>query len=42
MMSIFHARLEARDPERDCFRSYRLEADPDLFGTWLAEAGTYD
>ena len=38
MMSIFHARLEARDPASDCFRSYRLEAGPDLFGTWLVDA----
>jgi len=38
MMSIFHARLEGRDPERDCFRSYRLEAGPDLFGAWLVDA----
>ena len=38
MMSIFSARLEARDPVRDCFRSYRLEAGLDLFGTWLVDA----
>ena len=38
MMSLFTARLEASDPARDCFRSYRLEAGPDLFGAWLVEA----
>ena len=38
MMSIFTARLEASDPARDCFRSYRLEAGPVLFGTWLVDA----
>jgi hypothetical protein len=38
MMSIFTAYLEARDPPRGCFRSYRLEAGPDLFGTWLVDA----
>jgi hypothetical protein len=32
MMSLFTARLEACDPARDGFRSYRLEAGPDLFG----------
>jgi hypothetical protein len=37
MMSIFTAHLEASDPARDCFRSYRLEAGPDLFGTWLVD-----
>jgi hypothetical protein len=37
-MSFFTARLEARDPARDCFRSYRLEAGPDLFGAWLVGA----
>jgi hypothetical protein len=38
MMSVFTARLEARDPDRDCFRSYCLQAGPDLFGTWLVDA----
>ena len=37
MMSIFAVRLEARDSASDCFRSYRLEAGPDLFGDWLVE-----
>ena len=38
MLSIFAARLEACDPARDCFRSYRLEAGTDLFGAWMVEA----
>lgn len=38
MMSVFTALLQARDPARDCFRAYRLEAGPDLFGSWLVEA----
>jgi hypothetical protein len=37
-MESFHIRLEARDPARDCFRSYRLDAGTDLFGTWLVDA----
>jgi hypothetical protein len=37
-MSIFTARLEACDPARDCYRSYRLEAGPDLFGIWVVDA----
>jgi hypothetical protein len=37
MIDAFNALLEARDPERGCFRSYRLEAGTDLFGTWLVE-----
>lgn len=37
MMDAFRALLEARDPEHGCFRSYRLEAGTDLFGTWLVE-----
>ena len=38
MMRIFTARLEACDPARGHFRSYRLEAGPDLFGIWLVDA----
>jgi hypothetical protein len=38
MMGIFTATLEACDPSRGCFRSYRLEAGPDLFGAWLVDA----
>ncbi|MGL6075190.1 MAG: WGR domain-containing protein [Fimbriiglobus sp.] len=38
MLDLFHITLEARNPERDCFRSYRIEAGKDLFGVWLVEA----
>ncbi|HQT76442.1 MAG TPA: hypothetical protein PLD10_05270 [Rhodopila sp.] len=34
----FSITLEARNPERDHYRAYRLEAAPDLFGVWLVEA----
>ncbi len=37
-MESFRIRLEARDPARDCFRSYRIEAGTDLFGAWLVDA----
>jgi hypothetical protein len=37
MMNAFSALLEARDPALGRFRSYRLEAGRDLFGTWLIE-----
>ncbi len=37
MMNAFSALLEARDPALGRFRSYRLEAGPDLFGAWLVE-----
>lgn len=37
-MNLFTARLEACDPARDCFRSYRLVAGTDLFGAWMVEA----
>jgi hypothetical protein len=37
MMNAFSALLEARDPALGRFRSYRLEAGTDLFGTWLVE-----
>lgn len=37
MINVFTALLEARDPALGRFRSYRLEAGPDLFGTWLVE-----
>jgi len=36
-MNAFSALLEARDPALGRFRSYRLEAGPDLLGTWLVE-----
>lgn len=38
MLDAFHITLEARNPERDCFRAYRIEAGRDLFGVWLVEA----
>jgi hypothetical protein len=37
MMNSFSALLEARDPVLGRLRSYRMEAGPDLFGTWLVE-----
>ncbi len=37
LMDAFVAVLEARDPERGCFRRYRVEAGTDLFGDWLDE-----
>lgn len=37
MMNAFSALLEAKDPARNRFRSYRLQAGPDLFGAWLVE-----
>ncbi len=37
MMNFFSALLEARAPALGRFRSYRLEAGPDLFGTWLVD-----
>ena len=36
-MESFCIRLEARDPERRCFRAYRIEAGTDLFGDWLVD-----
>jgi hypothetical protein len=36
-MNAFSALLEARDPALGRFRSYRLEAGTDLFGTWLVD-----
>ena len=36
-MTVFGVLLEARDPERNRWRSYRVEAGRDLFGTWLVE-----
>jgi WGR domain-containing protein len=35
MVSVFSALLEACDPERNRWRSYRVQAGQDLFGTWL-------
>jgi hypothetical protein len=31
----FHIRLDARDPTRNHFRAYRIEAGTDLSGEWL-------
>src|SRR4051812_16574012 len=36
-MEKLRVRLETCDPERGRFRSYRLEADTDLFGDWLVD-----
>ena len=38
-MNVFRARLEARNPERDCQRWYRVEIGTDLFGVWVVEIG---
>ena len=37
MMNAFSALLEAREPSLGRFRSYRLEAGTDLFGSWLVD-----
>lgn len=37
MMTAFAVLLEARDPERNRWRSYRVEAGRDLLGDWLVE-----
>jgi predicted DNA-binding WGR domain protein len=37
MMGRFAARLEARDPARNLWRAYTLEAGRDLFGAWVVE-----
>jgi hypothetical protein len=37
MMNAFSALLEAKDPALGRFRSYQLDAGPDLFGAWLVE-----
>jgi hypothetical protein len=37
VLAAFHARLEARDPARGRFRSYRIDAGIDLLGDWLVE-----
>ena len=36
-MEQFRVRMEARDPERRCFRAYRIEAGTDLIGDWLVD-----
>jgi hypothetical protein len=37
MLDAFHARLEARDPAKSHFRSYRLNAGTDLLGNWFVD-----
>jgi hypothetical protein len=37
MLDSFSARLEARDPAKGHFRSYRVAAGVDLFGQWQVE-----
>lgn len=36
-MESFRVRLEACDPERGCFRAYRIDAGTDLLGEWLVD-----
>ncbi len=36
-MMEFSILLEASDPERNCWRSYRITAGQDLFGDWVVE-----
>ena len=31
----FHIRLEAKNPEKGNFRSYKINAEKDLFGHWF-------
>ena len=37
MEERFHIKLEARNPEKGNFRSYAIDAGPDLFGHWEIE-----
>ena len=37
MLDACLATLEAKNPAKDCFRSYRLEAGTDLFGVWVVK-----
>jgi predicted DNA-binding WGR domain protein len=37
MMAEITIALEARDPGAGCFRAWRVEAGPDLFGAWVAQ-----
>ena len=37
MLDAFTATLEACDPARNHFRSYRIEAGTDLLGDWLVD-----
>jgi len=36
-MLDFRIVLEAKNPDRRCFRQYRVEAGTDLFGVWVVE-----
>jgi predicted DNA-binding WGR domain protein len=36
-MESFHIRLEARDPARNHYRAYRIDAGTDLLGDWLVD-----
>jgi predicted DNA-binding WGR domain protein len=36
-MQTLSIRLEARAPERRCFRAYEIAAGQDLFGFWMVE-----
>jgi WGR domain len=36
-MLDFRITLEAKNPDRRCFRQYRVEAGTDLFGSWVVE-----
>ncbi|MGE0269624.1 MAG: WGR domain-containing protein [Candidatus Omnitrophota bacterium] len=37
MNENFHIKLEAKNPEKGNFRSYAIDAGPDLFGQWNIE-----
>ena len=37
MNEKFHIKLEAKNPEKGNFRSYAIDAGPDLFGHWEIE-----
>ena len=37
MMQDFSVTLEARNPDRQHYRSYTVSAGRDLFGTWIVE-----
>ena len=36
-MHAFRIVMEARNPKRNCFRSYCIEAGRDLFGDWMID-----
>ncbi|MGD9853154.1 MAG: WGR domain-containing protein [Nitrospirales bacterium] len=37
MNETFHIKLEAKNPKKENFRSYAIDAGPDLFGQWNIE-----